>query len=160
MSRGLANHSLYLARLVVDAWERDRVAQVVPARTLDQAYAPAVREHLITAYGQFLLHVYDPTGAAAGGPPPRCCNDLPAQAAGKALAGEIREFRQLEQAGWLADMLAPLPAFSTRAGGSQTPGTLAVTTGAGEWPEPEQAAGWCYRLERIFQRMDDSLEEC
>lgn len=158
MSRGLANHRLYLARLVLDAWERDRLAQAVPARTLDQAYAPGVREHLIAAYGYFLNHVLDPTGATGEDGPPRCCAELPEQIAGKALPGEIREFQRLEQEGWLADLLAPLPT-ATAAGRRPSPGGLAVSV-ATDWPGPEQAAAWHQRLSATFERMGDSLDEC
>lgn len=160
MSRGLANHRLYLARLVLSAWQRDRSAQSVPALTLDQAFAPAAREHLIAAYGHFLNHVLDPTGDSTGGGLPRCCDELPEQPAGKALPGEIREFHQLEQEGWLAHLLAPLPAPGP--GGGRLPrqrDALAVASGS-QWPSPEEVEGWCQRMQSIFQRMDDSLDEC
>lgn len=161
MSRGLANHRLYLARLMLSAWERDRAAQSVPAVTLDQAFAPGVREHLIAAYGHFLNHVFDPAGSVTADPLPRCCDELPPQIAGKALPGEIREFRQLEHEGWLAQLLAPLPTPGPRsAQGRQPQGALAVSSTAADWPLPEEAEAWCQRLQSIFQRMDDSLDEC
>lgn len=160
MSRGLANHRLYLARLLLSAWERDRSAENIPAITLDQAYAPGSREHLIAAYGHFLCHVFDPTGAATAGAVPRSCSDLPTQTAGKALPGEIREFSLLEQEGWLGELLAPLPVSGPS--GSQrraVADTLAVST-AVEWPTPDRVEDWYQRLRTIFHRMDDSIEEC
>jgi hypothetical protein len=160
VSRGLANHRLYLAQLMLSAWGRDRAAQSVPAVTLDQAFAPGVREHLIAAYGHFLNHVLDPTGSVTADPVPRCCDELPQQLAGKALPGEIREFRQLEQEGWLAQLLAPLPTPGPRAAQRRpSPGALVVSSAA-DWPVPEQVDAWCQRLQSIFQRMDDSLDEC
>lgn len=161
MARGVANQHLYLARLLIRAWQRDREEQLVPARVLDQAYAPGVREHLILAYGHFLNHVLDPTGAATTGDTPRCCDDLPPQSAGKSVPGEIREFRQLEQEGWLAPLLAPLPDIgSAGSQGARRPDTLVASSGGPDWPGPEQAEGWCQRLASIFERMNDSLDEC
>lgn len=160
MSRGLANQRLYLARLLLSAWERDRAAESIPAIMLDQAYAPGTREHLIAAYGHFLCYVFDPTGAATAGAVPRSCSDLPAQAAGQALPGEIREFRLLEQEGWLGELLAPLPVAGPSVSQRRPEAdTLAVST-AVEWPTPDQMEDWYQRLRRIFQRMDDSIEEC
>ena len=160
MSRGLANHRLYLARLLLAAWERDRADEIIPAIMLDQAYAPGSREHLIAAYGHFLCYVFDPTGAATAGAMPRSCSDLPAQTPGKALPGEIREFRLLEQEGWLGELLAPLPEPGPSGGQRRAVAdTLAVST-AVEWPTPDRVADWHQRLSRIFQRMDDSIEEC
>lgn len=159
MSRGFANQHLYLARLVVRAWQRDRDEQIVPARTLDQAYAPGVREHLVLAYGYFLNHVLDPTGTATAGGVPRSCDDLPPQTAGKSVPGEIREFRQLEQEGWLAQLLAPLPDAAAAPRGARGHDALVVSAAA-DWPGPEQAERWMQQLERIFERMHDSLDEC
>ena len=161
MSLGLANHHLYLAKLVLQAWQRDRAAQAVPALTLDQAYAPGVREHLVQAYGHFLSHVLDPTAAASDGAPPRSCDDLPPQVAGKAVPGEIREFRQLEQEGWLAGLLAPLPQGIPRPSRSG-PGrdSLVAASSGSDWPQPDQAESWCRRLQATFERMSDSLDEC
>lgn len=161
MSRGIANQHLYLARLLIRAWQRDREEQLVPARVLDQAYAPGVREHLILAYGHFLKHVLDPTGSATVGDTPRSCDDLPPQTAGKSVPGEIHEFRQLEQEGWLALLLAPLPGIGFAGSrGASGPNTLVATSGGPDWPGPEQAEGWGQRLESIFERMNDSLDEC
>lgn len=159
MSRSLANQHLYLARLLVRAWQRDRDAQIVPASILDQAYAPGVREHLILAYGYFLNHVLDPTGGVTGQVTPRSCNELPPQSVGKAIPAEIREFRQLEQAGWLAQLLSPLPGAAARSGSSRSPDALVVSS-ASDWPVPQQAEGWSRQLETIFERMNDSLDEC
>ncbi|MFN2327681.1 MAG: DUF6586 family protein [Chromatocurvus sp.] len=160
MSRGFANQHLYLARLLIRAWQRDRDEQIVPARTLDQAYAPGAREHLILAYGYFLNHVLDPTGAASAGQMPRSCDDLPPQTAGKSVPGEIREFRQLEREGWLAQLLVPLPDAAAGSRGARRPDALLAVTSAADWPGPEEAAHWAQQLETIFERMNDSLDEC
>ncbi len=155
MSRSRANHHLYLARLLIDGWAAQRETGAAPADILDAAHAPGVREQLIAAYGWYLSALLDPAGDAAGGPPPRRCDELPEPPAGKALPSEIREFARLETAGWLADLLAPLPtALPTR---SRVPGNLlAAEQGL---PDPAQARSWHRALSATLARMNDSLEE-
>ena len=154
MSRGRANHHLYLARLLLDSWEAQRTAGAAPADILDAAHAPGVREQLLRAYGWYLLAVLDPTGDPEG-PPPRCCAELPEPPAGKALPAEVREFARLEQEGWLAALLAPLPAaLPTR---SRMPGNLLAAEQG--MPDPAQARSWHRELSNTLARMNDSLEE-
>ncbi|KGE03376.1 DUF6586 family protein [Pseudohaliea rubra] len=154
MSRGRANHHLYLARLLIDGWESQRAAGAAPAAVLDAAHAPGVREQLIAAYGWYLLAVLDPTGDPAG-PPPRRCGELPEPPAGKAMPSEVREFAQLEAEGWLAELLAPLPAsLPTR---SRMPGNLITAERA--MPDSADARRWYRELLATLSRMNDSLEE-
>lgn len=151
--RGLANHHLYLGRLLLAAWQREREAGQVPAATLDQAFAPGCHAHLLQAYGWFLLAIVGPEELPAS--PPAGVSELPSQPAGKAVPGEVREFEQLEQGGWLADLLAWQPALPGAA--RRGPGNLArtVTTSAG----PEDFTTWAGELEALFDRMGDSLDE-
>jgi hypothetical protein len=149
-ARGKANHALYLARILIAAWQRDSDARSVAATTLAQAYAPAIREHLVTAYGWFLLEITRPGSLPES--PPRSLSELPDVAAGKALPGEIREFHQLEQDGWIGDLLA----FSTQDASVPSAGNLAISVTG---PGPDQAAGWADRLQSLFDRMADSLDE-
>ena len=112
-SRGRANHSLYLGKILLAAWRRETSNEVLPARVICQAYHPAVRLHLLDAYGWFLLDITGATELPQG--PPHSCEELPDPPAGKAVPGEIREFRRLEREGWLAELLqetvdAPAPA--------------------------------------------------
>jgi hypothetical protein len=150
--RAQANHGLYLAKIQLSGWRHALAAQDIPAGTLTQAYLPAVREHLLAAYGWFLLEV---SGTEqAGGKPPRGCAGLPDVAAGRAVPGEVREFQQLETSGWLAELLAEgyIPART-----APMQGNLAVAT-----PEPtgcEQVQQWINSLEVLFDRMSDSLDE-
>jgi len=151
--RGLANHHLYLARLVLSAWQRDLSAAEVPARTLSAAFGPACHGHLLRAYGWFLLAVSAPGELPST--PPTSVADLAPPPEGKAVAGEIREFGQLERSGWLADMLgwdSPAPGASRR-----TPGNLASP--ADQAAGPEAFARWVEALEARFSRMSDSLDE-
>jgi hypothetical protein len=152
-ARGQANHSLYLARILLAAWQRETEAGELPARLLCQAYLPAARGHLLDAYGWFLLEL---SGAAElPQHPPRGCAELPAPPPGKAMAGEILEFQQLEKEGWLADLLQPATPLSP--GPARTPGNLA--SAAAESPGPGEVQSWADQLSRLFDRMSDSLDE-
>ena len=150
--RAQANHGLYLAKIQLSGWRYALAAQEVPAATLTQAYLPAVREHLLAAYGWFLLEVSG-TGQA-GDKPPRGCAGLPGVAAGRAVPGEVREFQQLETSGWLAELLAEGHVLA-RAAPMQ--GNLAVA--APESGGCEQVQQWINNLEVLFDRMSDSLDE-
>lgn len=149
-ARGQANHALYLAQILLSAWRRDMETETVASIALTQSYLPAIRLHLANAYGWFLLEITRPGGLPER--PPQCIAELPGVAEGKALPGEIREFQQLEQDGWIGDMLAgefsPAPISS--------PGNLAVAAPAAG---PELAARWAEQLRGLFDRMADSLDE-
>lgn len=149
-ARGQANHALYLARILINAWQRDSDAEAVAATTLAQAYAPAAREHLVAAYGWFLLEITRP--GALPEQPPRGLAEMPDIALGKALPGEIREFQQLEQDGWVADLLALSPVAAT----PPSAGNLARGVSG---PTPAQLGEWADRMQSLFDRMGDSLDE-
>jgi hypothetical protein len=153
-ARALANHHLYLARLVLGAWQRERVAEQVPPTTLDAAFAPGCHAHLVAAYGWFLLAIV--AADDSPGPPPSRVAELPPQPAGKAVPAEIREFEQLERGGWLAALLAwqPAPPGQTA---PRRPDNLArpVAAAAG----PAEFAAWADALDAAMQRMSDSLDE-
>lgn len=151
--RARANHELYLARIVLAAWRRALEQEDIPASTLAQAFEPGAREHLIAAYGWFLLAASH-AQATPDGALPRSCSQLPPPPPGKVLAGEINEFRQLEAGGWLAAML------QTCAGGEPAPrqqDSLATVTG--DRPGIEQLEFWLQSLETLFGRIGDSLDE-
>lgn len=153
-ARSRANHSLYLAKILVQSWRAALTEENVPASALNQAFLPAARDHLLQSYGWFLLEV---SGAEIpdSGRPPESCAELPGIPAGKAVSGEIREFQQLEAQGWLAEILAPAAAAPQT---GRSVGNLAVTAGEGAgW---EQVRHWLSSLESQFARMRDSLEEC
>ena len=149
-SRGRANHSLYLGRILLAAWHREAAGESVPAATLSQAYLPAVRAHFADAYGWFLLEITRPEPLPAR--PPHRCAELPGIARGKALPGEAREFEQLEQSGWLAQMLDETCEQRV----SASPDNLATGPGC---LGPEDAAAWAEALQALFDRMGDSLDE-
>ena len=151
-ARARANHGLYLAKLLLSGWQRAIADQDVPALTLDQAYLPAVRDHLLTAYGWFLLHLSGLEPSPGG--PPRSCSELPAVAAGKAVSGELREFAHLESDGWLA-ALVEVP--EAPAAGGRIQGLARETS---ESPGIDEVQLWLHHLEELFERMSDSLDEC
>ena len=151
-ARAQANHKLYLAKILLAGWREAAAEQDVPALTLTQAYLPAVRAHLLDAYGWFLLQVSGSEQGAVA--PPHCCADLPEIADGTAVSGEIREFEQLETSGWLAELLAE-PAKPGQA--SRLQGNLAAPSPA--QADCEQVQQWVTRLEEVFDRMSDSLDE-
>ncbi len=155
-ARARANHKLYLARILLDAWQTALQAEQLPARTLNQAFATPVRNHLVESYGWFLLEISQPGSLPAV--PPRHTGELPAVAEGKALAGEIREFAQLEREGWLAELLADCDEWgassTSPAGGS--PNLAGPESGL---PGPDLLAHYAGQLESLFDRMGDSLDE-
>jgi hypothetical protein len=152
-SRGRANHSLYLAKILLSAWGREAGRESLPERLLCQAYLPAIRLHLLDAYGWFLLDV---VGAAElPQQPPHSCDELPPPPTGKAEPAEIREFRLLENEGWLADLIRG--AGEVVAIPARSPGNLAV---GADFPDIGQVEAWLDRLGTCFERMGDSLDEC
>ncbi len=155
MSRGRAraNHSLYLAKILLSAWRHESARESLPQRVLSQAFLPAVRLHLLDAYGWFLLDI---SGATDLPPePPHSVTEMPAPPGGKAVPGEVREFQQLEQAGWLHDLQQAL--IESSGAVRPSPGNLAT---AADFPDPSQAQGWADALGSCFDRMGDSLDEC
>lgn len=150
--RGQANHSLYLARLLLAAWERELAHEDTPATVLAQAWAPAVRGHLLDAYGWFLLELARPAEMPAS--LPVSVAQLPAAAPGKAVPAEITEFEQLEREGWLAALLQAPASRSV----SRSSGSLAASVDG--LPTPVAMATWAEQLDRAFARMGDLLDEC
>ena len=149
-ARARANHKLYLARLLISSWRQALEQQAVPASVLAQAFDGAVQDHLIQAYGWFLVEITDPQ--ATPDCPPRGCVELAPPAEGKVWPGEIREFQQLEESGWIAQLLA---APDHLADVSRAGDNLAHQVGS----TPELLTQWAQQLERLFERMSDSLEE-
>ncbi len=152
-SRARANRELYLARIVLGAWRRELDRQLVPAGTLAQAFQGGARAHLVAAYGWFLLAICR-TGLPAAGIP-RGCAELPTMPQGQVYPPEINEFRQLEAAGWLGEMLRDAP---EEVPAIRRPGNLAIEPG--NLPALEQVENWLDRLEALIERMGDSLDEC
>jgi hypothetical protein len=150
-TRGAANQSLYLARIVLAAWDAERERQRFPEAQITAAFLPAVQRHLREAYGWFLLSVGGVDDAQAG-PLPRSTEDLAAPEPGRERAPELREFALLEREGWLADLISgrvnrgPVPREGLLGSDRAAPG-FAV------------AARWAEELAATMRRMDDFLAE-
>ena len=154
-SRALANHKLYLAKIQLAAWRAQLQEQQLGATVLSQAFLPAVRGHLLEAYGWLLLTLID-VGESPSGSLPHSVDQLPEIPAGKVAPGNLIELQVLEKGGWLAELLAP-PAADTSTV-SRRPGNLATRTipTAGL----EEASVWGASMETIIERLGDSLDEC
>tara|TARA_R110001592_G_scaffold240929_2_gene501215 strand:- start:35368 stop:35835 length:468 start_codon:yes stop_codon:yes gene_type:complete len=151
-ARARANHELYLGKIVIAAWRRELAREDVPAATLAQAFHAGVRNHLVAAYGWFLLAV-----SQAEVPPqglPQSCQELPPMPEGRVYPPEINEFRQLETSGWL---FAMLHTAAVDVPGARQPGNLALSTHNARGTE--QVEHWLQQLEDLFERMGDSLDE-
>jgi hypothetical protein len=155
-ARSRANHKLYLARLLLDGWREGLAREQVPAGVLDQAYSGAVREHLVQAYGWFLLELC--RTADLPHHPPRNCAQLPPPPEGKAVPGEVREFEQLERDGWLGELLAERDEWAVGGGGDRRIG-LNLASPAAEVQGVTELAHAAERLASLFDRMGDSLDE-
>lgn len=153
-SRAHANQSLYLARIQLEAWTRALEDRSHPAATIDQAFAPAVREHLLDAFGWFALNIL--SVADLPDKPPHRCGELPRVVTGKSVPGEIREFEQLEQGGWLGQLQLSLPPPGRPV---RSPGNLAAAAGSG-LPDRATMAAWADDLAGVMDRMGDALDEC
>lgn len=150
--RGQANHGLYLARLLLAAWRRDLEAEDIPASVLAQAFGPAVRSHLLDAYGWFLLDLQKPAELPAR--PPHSAAWLPEVAPGKAVPAEIENFARLEQQGWLATLVQEPGTEPTR----RSADSLAAS--AANLPDPDTLEALAQRLDDAFARVSDFLDEC
>jgi hypothetical protein len=151
-ARAQANHRLYLARILLASWRDALDRQELPAATLAQAFDEAVREHLLAAYGWFLLEITRPEPPPAA--PPRGCAELPPTTVGKARPGEIRELAQLESGGWLRPLLA---GEASEISSPRSAANLAVPAPAAA--EHQQLAQLADRLESLFDRMGTFLDE-
>ena len=97
-----------MARILLDTWESTiRSEKEFSPDVVNAAFAPAVRLHLIDAYGWFLLDAIK--SARLPDHPPHGVADLPKQQKGLPVAELIEDFARLERSGWLADLLSPVP---------------------------------------------------
>lgn len=152
-ARAQANQSLYLARIQLQAWADVLEQQQHPTHVIHRSFAFSVQNHLLDAFGWYALTVLGVTNPPLS--PPHSCDDLPGVADGKSVPGEIREFQTLEQDGWLGQLQRELPVTSVPV---RSPGNLASEVSL--LPDQALMSGWADRLEALFDRMGDSLDEC
>jgi len=151
-ARARANHELYLGKILIAAWRRELAREDVPAATLAQAFHLAVRNHLVAAYGWFLLAISQGEVPPQG--LPQRCEELPPMPEGRVFPPEINEFRQLEASGWLRELLQ---AVTIDMPGTRQSGNLA--SAALMAPGIEQLEHWLQQLQGLFERMGDALDE-
>ena len=151
-ARSLANQKLYYARILANSWRLALESHRVPGNVLAGAFNDAACLHLRSAYGWFLLEIAQP--AALPRIPPADSTELPALTPGTALPGEIREIQQLEQSGWIAQMLQRDELAVSR---SKTPGNLVINVD--QAPHPDTIDEWLEQLYALCARMSDSLDE-
>lgn len=150
-ARGQANHHLYLARLLLEAWQQARVAGDLRVSVIDQAWAPAVRLHLQRAWGWFLLALAQPSQLPAA--LPAGVDGLPPPPPGRSLPAELQECRQLESAHWLAAILKePLP-------GEQRPARSGLAVSLDPAADPDALAAALPRLQDLFDRLGSFVDE-
>lgn len=151
-ARALANQKLYYARLLAQSWRQALDSERIPAQVLAGAFNDAARDHLRAAYGWFLLEIAQP--AVLPGVPPIDSTQLPDLIPGKAMPGEVRELQQLEQGGWIEQILRPSEVGQNTV---KMPGSLAISVE--ETPHPDAIDRWIAQFEALFDRMSDSLDE-
>jgi len=150
-AQSYANHSLYMASIMIDAWRRAETAKEHAAPAIDAAFAPATRLHLLDAYGWQLLACQRAVNLPSD--PPHSARALPSLASGIAVSPEVREMANLEQGGWLAELLSPIaPGLSPR----RPQNVLAVTR---EQFDSASAAVIYEKLEALIGRVADAIDE-
>ena len=150
-ARGLANHSLYMARLVLAGWSRELGQAGASRQAMQAAFAPAARLHLLDAYGWLLLATIRQNKLPDHAP--HHSQELPPLGPGIAEPGELDEYRLLEREGWIGRLQATLPRGlppKTR------PGLLAISA---NYPQIEDYEEWAASFSALFARMADSLDE-
>ncbi len=151
--RGLANRKLYHAAILVRMLNAELSREDLPAQVVLEAAGLAIRQHLLEAYGWFLLGLAGVEDARQG--PPAGITALQRDyGLAEPLRGELVELQQLERQGWLAELLAP-PAAAAAAPVAAAD-QLAVTEQA--WSE-SQLQAWHDSLAALIDRMADGLDE-
>jgi len=142
---------MYMASVVLESW-RDAIAeQTKPSSVLTASFGPAVRLHLLDAYGWQLLAcnrvISMPTK------PPHRAVDVPPLANGIAQSPEVTEMALLERSGWLADLQREIPPGLT----PQAPsGFIAVSSNVFDF----DTARHCFaELESLMARVADAIDE-
>mgnify|MGYP000017374276 FL=1 len=140
-----------MATLLLEAWGREHESARGSREALQSAFAPAVRLHLLDAYGWFLLATLRATRLPDK--PPHHSRDLPELGAGIAEPPELEEYRALESAGWLSQLQAQLPSGIAP---ENKPNILAM---ASSYPHLKEYQQWRGAFSDLFARMTDSLDE-
>ncbi len=155
-ARGLANQRLYHARVLLTAWQQELERAESPQLVLNQAFGEAVRVHLLRAYGWFLLELANETQLP--GEPPASVSELTGVASSSLALhrGELSEFQQLEQDGFVGAIQRGMPLGTSVS--RPLPGQIGRSTE--DTYSLDTCRNWCDALESTMDRMSDSLAEC
>lgn len=148
----MVNHSLYCARVLLEAWQHDREAQHLGASVLQDAYQPALKHHLGRAYGYLLLE----GGGQADAPKqaPASIAELPEPAQGKVLPLTVQAMAREEQ-GVLQPLYATLG--SQVSGGVRNSMNLAAQS---QGPDHRDWHSAYTFLQSSASAIRDVLDEC
>jgi hypothetical protein len=144
---------LYCAKVLLDAWRRDRDAQHVGASVLQDSYQPAIQHHLNRAYGYLLLE-----GAGHANAPeraPRTIEELPMPAQGKVLPETVQAMAR-EESGTLAPLYHAVQTAATR---SVRSNSLNLASQA-EGPDYREWHSAYMFLQASASAIRDVLDEC
>ena len=142
---------MYMASVVLESWSSSIDQGVKPLPVLNAAFGPAVRLHLLDAYGWQLLACN--RVASVPNKPPHKAVDVPPLANGIAQSPEVTEMAMLEQVGWLAELQQEIrPGLSQ----STSSGFIAVSSSGFDF----KTARHCFsELEFLMGRVADAIDE-
>ena len=154
VARALANQKLYYAAIHQRMLSAELAREDIPAAVVLDAVGQSVRQHLLDAYGWFLLELAGTEELPAQ--PPHTVADLlrqwPQQ---EPLRGELVELMDLEtRPGWLLELHSPV---AQSVPGTAAPADALVVVDA-QWSQA-QLEGWYGSLVALIERMSDSLDE-
>ena len=150
-AQSFANHCMYMASVLLDSWRTaiEEGDKAVPV--LNAAFGPAVRLHLLDAYGWQLLACNRVVSHPRS--PPHKTDDVPSLPNGVAQSPEVSEMALLEKAGWLADLQQSIPPGLNQQPGS---GFIAVSCNTFDF----EFARLCFNeLETLMSRVSDAIDE-
>ena len=150
-AQSFANHCMYMASVVLESWRNAIAEGSKPLSILTASFGPAVRLHLLDAYGWQLLACNRVTSIPTK--PPHRAVDVPPLANGITQSPEVTEMALLERSSWLADLQREIPPGLTPQGAS---GFIAVSSNVFDF----DTARHCFaELESLMARVADAIDE-
>ena len=150
-AQSFANHCMYMASVVLESWHSAIAEEGKPLPVLTASFGPAVRLHLLDAYGWQQLACNRVTSTPTK-PPHRDADVLP-RANGIAQSPEVTEMALLERSGWLADLQREIPPGLTPQAAS---GFIAVSSNVFDFDTARHCFG---ELESLMARVADAIDE-
>ena len=151
LAQSFANHCMYMASVVLQSWHSAIAEEGKPLPVLTAAFGPAVRLHLLDAYGWQLLACNRVTSMPTR--PPHRAVAVPPLANGIAQSPEVTEMAMLERSGWLADLQREIPPGLTPAATAEF---IAMSSNVFDF----DTARHCFaELESLMARVADAIDE-